>query len=152
MSEKERGNLNSLSHVFMGEGRVGAFARLSMDKKRLIKFARSMRKDSTDAERRIWFYLRAHRLGGHHFRRQHPIAGYIADFYCDEAKLVVEIDGSQHDEAEALAYDEKRTNELGELGIQVVRFSSYEALKDSEAVAATILDLVEERVKKAPPP
>lgn len=121
-----------------------------MNRKRLIDFARSMRKDSTDAERRIWSYLRAHRLNNHHFRRQHPIANYIADFYCDEAKLVVEIDGSQHDEPDAIKYDEKRTNALEALGIHVLRFSSYEALKDSEAVVATILDVVEERVKRKP--
>ena len=65
-----------------------------------------MRKVMTDAELKLWNELRAHRLMGLGFRRQFPIAGYIVDFACPEKKLVVEVDGSQHTEADAVASDE----------------------------------------------
>jgi very-short-patch-repair endonuclease len=118
-----------------------------MPDRRLITFARQMRHTPTDAEKRIWSYLRAHRLDGHHFRRQHPIGNYIADFYCQEALLVVELDGGQHADPEAVVYDQVRTQAMESRGLRVVRFSDYDALKDAEAVAATILREVENRVR-----
>ena len=117
-----------------------------MPDKRLIQFARALRHNSTDAERRIWSYLRAERLNGHGFRRQHPIGAYIADFYCHAARLVVELDGSQHHEPEAVAYDESRTAAMAAVGIEVLRFSDYDALMHSEAVARTILREIENRL------
>jgi very-short-patch-repair endonuclease len=66
---------------------------------RLRGFARVMRHEPTDGERRLWSRLRDRRLNGYKFRRQVPIEGFIVDFYCMEAKLIVEIDGSQHFEA-----------------------------------------------------
>jgi len=113
---------------------------------RLTHFARDLRRRSTDAERRIWSCLRGNRLGGHTFRRQHPIAGYITDFYCHAARLVVELDGGQHATPEALAYDECRTAAMAAVGVQVIRFPDYDALKNSDAVAKTILREVEARL------
>lgn len=63
---------------------------------RLKTFARRMRAESTDAERKLWHILRDRKLGGFKFRRQHPVAGYIVDFFCLEAGVVVEADGGQH--------------------------------------------------------
>ncbi|HUN92098.1 MAG TPA: endonuclease domain-containing protein, partial [Burkholderiaceae bacterium] len=72
--------------------------------------ARRLRSESTDAERRLWYLLRAHRTFGWKFRRQHPIGTYIVDFVCFECRLVVEVDGSQH--REAARYDSIRDRDL----------------------------------------
>ncbi|MGH8127727.1 MAG: endonuclease domain-containing protein [Gammaproteobacteria bacterium] len=80
--------------------------------------ARRLRKETTDAERRLWYCLRAGRLGGFKFRRQHPHPPYVLDFYCEAAKLVVELDGSQHNET----VDAVRTNRLERAGMKVLRF------------------------------
>jgi BirA family biotin operon repressor/biotin-[acetyl-CoA-carboxylase] ligase len=69
-------------------------------------FARRLRQEMTDAERRLWSRLRRHAMGGAHFRRQHPLGKYVLDFVCLEASLVIEVDGSQHAESDA---DELRT-------------------------------------------
>lgn len=90
------------------------------DKGMLITRARAMRKQSSRAERALWEMLRDRRLGAK-FRRQYPIDHYIADFACVEAKLVVEVDGLSHADAEQVAYDERRTSALGVLGWQVLR-------------------------------
>jgi very-short-patch-repair endonuclease len=121
-----------------------------MPDKRLIQFARQLRKDSTDAERRIWSYLRGERLGGHVFRRQHPIVGYIADFYCHAAKLVVELDGGQHTDPDAVAYDARRSAAMAAQGVHVIRFSDIDALKNSDQVAEAILTEVDKRMGKEP--
>ena len=74
--------------------------------------AREMRRDSTDAERRLWSYLRGRQLENFKFRRQHPIGPFIVDFCCIEVKLVVELDGSQHEVDQQ--YDARRTGVLEE--------------------------------------
>src|SRR6478609_7472400 len=84
--------------------------------------ARSMRKVMTSAELKLWNELRAHRLMGLGLRRQFPVAGYIVDFACPDKKLVVEVDGSQHTEADAVAGDERRTLRLKQDGWNVLRF------------------------------
>jgi very-short-patch-repair endonuclease len=149
----------SLSYVLMGEGwGEGSFLQISsqyntnMPDRRLIQFARELRRQSTDAERRIWSYLRAAKLCGYKIRRQHPIPPYIADFYCYEAKIVVELDGNQHGDPEAVIYDKIRTDFFARQGIQVIRFSDPDALKNSGAVAETILHEVERRLGKRPSP
>src|SRR4051812_3671931 len=89
---------------------------------RLRGFARQLRADMTDAERRLWSQLRKHRLEGFRFRRQHPVAGYIVDFYCASARLAVELDGGQHLDPAGKRRDELRDEALGQLGIRVMRF------------------------------
>ena len=123
-----------------------------MPDRRLIKFARELRRNSTDAERRIWSYLRGQRLEGHVFRRQHPVGEYIADFYCHAAKLIVELDGGQHTEPDAVEYDKRRTKAMEAAGVRVIRFSDYEALRHSEMVAQAVLHAVEARLENRPPP
>jgi adenine-specific DNA-methyltransferase len=97
-----------------------------------------MRASATDAEQKLWSILRDRKLGGFKFRRQHPVAGYIADFFCMDALLVVESDGGQHYDPEGLAYDGRRTKVLEERGIRVLRFQDCDVLKHPDAVARTI--------------
>src|SRR5437016_2488415 len=89
---------------------------------RLRGFARVMRHEPTDAERRLWSRLHNRQVGGFKFRRQVPIAGFIVDFYCVDQKLAVESDGGQHLDAELIDYDIRRSERLREFGIQVLRF------------------------------
>jgi very-short-patch-repair endonuclease len=100
--------------------------------------ARRMRTQSTDAERKLWSFLRNRQLVGFRFRRQHPVGGYIVDFVCLEANLVVELDGGQHSEESQSAHDAQRTIELQKLNLRVLRFTDYEMLKNAEAVLLAI--------------
>ncbi|HEX9406554.1 MAG TPA: endonuclease domain-containing protein [Thermoanaerobaculia bacterium] len=99
--------------------------------------ARDLRKYSTRAERIVWRWLRDRRFGGWKSRRQYPIGRYIADFYCDPLKLVIELDGSGH--ALKVAYDEERTRYLAALGIYVVRLLNMKVLSEPNAAADTII-------------
>ncbi|MES2405319.1 MAG: DUF559 domain-containing protein [Pseudomonadota bacterium] len=101
------------------------------------RFARHLRRDMTDAEHRLWHHLRRRQLRGFRFRRQFPIGPYIADFACLEAKLIVEVDGSQHFDA---AGDVARTQRLHEHGYQVLRFWNDDVLIRTHQVLATIHD------------
>ncbi len=111
-----------------------------------------MRHESTDAERKLWSTIRNGRLGGFKFRRQVPVAGYILDFYCIEPRLVVELDGGQHNEPAQARYDQRRTARLTELGIQVMRFTDLEMLKDSGTVAETIFNRLQGLARPSPQP
>jgi adenine-specific DNA-methyltransferase len=92
----------------------------------------------TDAEQLLWRSLRSKQLNGHRFRRQHPIAQYIADFACIEQKLVVEIDGGQHQEQ--VEYDERRTAFLQKQGWQVLRFWNNDVLNNLDGVLSIIAE------------
>ena len=100
----------------------------------LLIFARDLRKQQTDAETLLWQILRGRRFCGFKFRRQQPLAGYILDFYCREAALAVELDGSGHNEDAQHAYDEERTRVLTDAGIKVVRFWNHDVLNTTENV------------------
>ncbi len=76
------------------------------------EFARGLRNQPTDAEKRLWHFLRAQKLRGRKFRRQAAIGPYVVDFVCFTDKLIVELDGPQHLKPDAVAYDERRTNWL----------------------------------------
>jgi very-short-patch-repair endonuclease len=93
---------------------------------KLYQYGRELRQSPTKAEKILWEYLRNRKLNGLKFRRQHPIDKYIADFYCHEKKLVVELDGAVHDEKMNVHYDKARTYELAESGIKVIRFRNNE--------------------------
>jgi very-short-patch-repair endonuclease len=97
--------------------------------------SRSLRDDATDAEKKLWYFLRGCRLNGFKFRRQHPIPPYIVDFYCEKGGLVVELDGSQHNEES----DRARTRFLEAKGLKVLRFWDNEFLKRPEVVLEQIL-------------
>ena len=90
--------------------------------------ARTLRANSTDAERALWQHLRAYRMRGQKFRRQTPIGLYIADFVCLEARLIIELDGGQH--AERSTYERDRTAGLQAQGFRVLRFWNTDVLNN----------------------
>ena len=111
-------------------------------KKRLNPlFLRSLqlRKELTSAERNLWLELRNRHLGGYKFRRQHRIANFIVDFYCAEARLVIEIDGEIH--AQQRYADTMRSRDLNALGYKVVRSSNWQVIDEIEKVKARILQV-----------
>jgi len=101
--------------------------------------ARSLRKNDTEAERRLWEELRGSRLNGFKFVRQLPIGPYFADFACRSAKLIVEVDGATHGDAQEMAHDEKRTQFLNEQGWDVHRVWNDDVFKLLNAVCDGIL-------------
>ena len=92
----------------------------------LRRRARRLRNEATDAERRLWQALRQRRIEGFRFRRQVPVAGFIVDFLCPQARLVIEVDGDQH--AGAIEYDEARTARLVHAGYRVLRYANRDVL------------------------
>ena len=86
----------------------------------------------------LWFHLRAKRFGSLKFRRQHPCGPYILDFYCPARQLAVELDGGQHFEPSAQAYDERRTDYLRRHGITLIRFSNDLVFRELPAVLEAI--------------
>src|SRR5262245_12528005 len=97
---------------------------------RTLQDARTLRRQMTDAERRLWRHLRGGQLAGLKFRRQHPLPPHIVDFCCLDAKLVMELDGSQHSEE----FDAMRTRFLKGNGYKVLRFWNNDVLLQTEAV------------------
>jgi very-short-patch-repair endonuclease len=108
--------------------------------------ARSLRSNLTDAEQLLWQALRQKQLHGNRFRRQHPIGKYIADFACIEQKLVIELDGGQHQEQ--AIYDAQRTAFIETQGWRVLRFWNNEVLGN----LAGVLRKIAEELKVLPPP
>ena len=98
--------------------------------------ARELRQSPTDAEICLWSRLRRRQLGGFRFRRQQPIGPYIVDFFCPEARLIVEVDGGQHANSAA---DEIRTRWIEERGYRVIRFWNNDVLGNTEGVLLNIL-------------
>ena len=101
----------------------------------------------TDAERKVWSRLRGNHLGAK-FRRQVPFGRYILDFYCVKAKLCIELDGSQHYVEEGRRKDQLRDVCLREHGVKVLRFSNIDVLKNTDAVLQTILETVNEQLRR----
>ena len=102
----------------------------------LWKRARRLRSECTDAERRLWIFLRREQVAGRKFRRQYPLAGYIVDFVCVPARLVIELDGGQH--VEAAAHDRQRTATLEREGYRVLRFWNDDVLLRTHVVMEEI--------------
>ena len=107
------------------------------DYRKRLPRARKLRSDSTEAERKLWLHLRGNRLEGWKFRRQVPIGRYIVDFLCLDAKLVIEVDGGQHDAHRAK--DEARTRAIEQFGFRVVRFWNNDVLANTAGVLEQIL-------------
>lgn len=110
---------------------------------KLYQYGRELRQSSTKAEKILWEYLRNRNLDGLKFRRQHPIDKFIADFYCHEKKLVVELDGAVHDEKMNAQYDEARIYELKGSGIKVIRFRNSEVENNIGLVLKKIREAIE---------
>jgi very-short-patch-repair endonuclease len=108
-------------------------------------FARQLRRNSTDAERRLWRLLRDHRFNELRFRRQYACGIYFLDFYCPVAKLAVELDGGGHGFPDQRARDEKRNHLLEERGIKVLRFWNHQMRGELEAVRFEIWHSLMER-------
>lgn len=101
-----------------------------------LEFARKLRQEQTDAENLLWSHLRAYRLGGLQFRRQQPIGPYVVDFFCPEMKLVVELDGGQHQER--ISYDQERDAWHQVEGYTVLRYWNNEVIGNLAGVLENI--------------
>ena len=113
---------------------------------RLASLARSLRRNATSAERRLWQGLRRKEVGGFRFRRQVALGSYIADFASFDARLVIEVDGATHSTDEELARDAARTAALAAQGFAVLRFTNDEVFQNLDGVLETIrLKLMELR-------
>jgi very-short-patch-repair endonuclease len=99
---------------------------------RLTEFARAMRREQTEPEKRLWYQLRAKRFEGTKFRRQNVVGNYIADFYSRTAMLIIEVDGDSH--AFQHEYDRIREEYFGRLGFRVIRFSNSDVMTNMEGV------------------
>ena len=112
--------------------------------------AQVLRKRTTDSERLLWSHLRRRQLRGYRFRRQVPIGNYIADFVCIEARLIIELDGSQHQEH--LAYDEQRTRYLEQRGFKIFRVWDNQAFTETQSVLETIANMLESATQQQTAP
>ncbi len=113
---------------------------------RLASIARSLRRNATSAERRLWLGLRRKEVGGFRFRRQVALGGYIADFASFDAKLVIEVDGATHSTDEQIARDAARTAALAAQGFAILRFTNDEVFHNLDGVLETVrLKLIELR-------
>ncbi|MBO5129304.1 MAG: endonuclease domain-containing protein [Oscillospiraceae bacterium] len=109
---------------------------------RIRRYSQQLRKNMTKEERHLWYdYLKSYPLP---FHRQYSIGNYIVDFYCHKAKLVLELDGSQHCTLEAIEYDRKRTEFLEKQGLCVLRISNLDVMRQFRAVC----EMIDERVQR----
>ena len=112
--------------------------------------ARRLRRHQTDAERILWFRLRGRRLAGWKFKRQVPIDGFIVDFVCADAKVIVELDGSQH--AVRTRQDEERTKTLEAMGYLALRFWNNDVMSNPDGVLEEILNTLNQQSPEPPHP
>ena len=105
----------------------------------IMKRAHELRKNMTPAEKTLWEHLRNRKLGEYKFRRQHPINQFIADFYCSECKIVIEVDGEIHQELSQQERDRERTMIIQKFGIQVLRFENSQVENNLAFVLLSIL-------------
>ncbi|MFS8909453.1 DUF559 domain-containing protein [Synechococcus sp. OH2] len=138
---------DSFSHP-AGEGEY----KLPEASRELIARARQLRREATTAERLLWEFLRDRRLLGRKFRRQHPIGQFIADFFCDDARLIIEIDGGVHREPTQQERDRLREEILRKHGFAVLRFTNDQVLDQTEQVLREIADYVATHSYEHPTP
>ena len=96
--------------------------------------AKELRRNMTPQERKLWKILRNHQFYGLEIRRQYPIDKYVVDFICRSKKIIIEIDGGQHNTEESIEYDKKRSADLGNLGYKVIRFWNNDIDKNLDGV------------------
>ncbi len=108
--------------------------------------ARRMRRALTPPEAQLWLQLKGRKLEGLKFRKQHPVGPYILDFYCSEARLAVEVDGSVHGDPDQARHDARRTAWLAERGIAVLRVQASDVRDELEGVLNAIRGVVLERL------
>ncbi|WP_271410632.1 endonuclease domain-containing protein [Pseudomonas sp. Q1-7] len=102
----------------------------------LKHYAKALRSNMTEAERHLWYHLRGHRFLGLKFKRQKPMGHYIVDFICIERRLVIELDGGQHQQQ--AVWDAERDRWLMEQGYRVLRFWNHEVLGETDSVLEAI--------------
>lgn len=111
---------------------------------RILQRARVLRRDATKAEQIVWKIVRRRQLLDLRFKRQVPFGNYILDFYCEEKKLVIEIDGSQHDEEKNKKYDQIRSHYLSSCGLQVIRLWNSQINRKRNDVYDLLVQLISE--------
>jgi very-short-patch-repair endonuclease len=126
-------------------------SKASQNTDRRVPRARRLRRDMTDAEKKLWWHLRHLPVARTHFRRQATIGPYFADFACHEKRLVIEVDGGGHARAEQSAADAARTVYLEAKGYRVLRFWNHDVLKEIDAVMLAILSAIESTAQASPP-
>ena len=123
----------------------------TMFERSIIELCRQLRKNQTPSELLLWQKLRSRNFSGFKFRRQHPViyqsiqgrrSFFIPDFYCSEAKLVIEVDGKIHDFQKD--YDENRDRILEELGLRTIRIKNEDLKRDLETVALKIVKALQD--------
>lgn len=124
----------------VGEGRGRG------QKGQMLNNAKALRSNQTEAEKRLWYHLRAHRFMGLKFRRQKPMGRYIVDFVCVERRLIIELDGGQH--AEQLTYDHQQDAWLRSQGYMVLHFWNNDVMQQLEGV----LEQIRRALSPAPSP
>ena len=105
-----------------------------------IERARQLRKKETWAEKLMWRWLRDRRFSGYKFRRQHPVGDYVLDFFCEEARLSVELDGSQHGFPDQCKHDTDREAFLKSRGIKTLRFWNSHLRRDAQSIRDRIFN------------
>jgi len=110
--------------------------------RKIFDNARKLRNNMTFAERIMWDELKNRRLFKVRFRRQHPIDIFVADFYCHELKLVIEIDGDIHLKNEVLEYDDGRNHDIEKFGIKILRFTNDQVINHRSAVITEIQSMI----------
>ncbi len=110
--------------------------------KKVWERARAMRKEPTAGEKKLWSRIRNEQLGAK-FRRQHPLGPFIADFYCHEHHLIVEVDGDTHGDPDRMQYDQEREGILRSFGLRIKRYTDTDVLKNTDAVVADLKDYVD---------
>ncbi len=106
--------------------------------RKILRRARDLRRAETEAEKRLWGYLRDRRLNGNKFVRQAPVGPYYADFLCREKRLIVEVDGATHSEDQEIAYDKRRTEFLTSQGFRVHRVQNADVF----IILPDVLDMI----------
>ena len=118
---------------------------------KLKEFARQLRNNSTQSEIRLWRFLKGKQMMGYDFHRQKPLLNYIADFYCAELNLVIELDGYTHRFEEVVEKDEIKQKQLEDVGLTVLRFADVEVTHDIDNVLRTIQIHIEKFENKHTP-
>jgi very-short-patch-repair endonuclease len=116
----------------------------------LLEFARRLRTEQTEPETLLWFLLRNRRLLGYKFRRQHAFPPYVLDFYCDELKLAVELDGSQHNQDIEAARDKQRDAFILARGVMLIRYWNHDVLQKTEDVLCDLVERILVRPRPSP--
>ena len=118
---------------------------------RRVPRARKLRRDMTDAERKLWWHLRHLPIEHSHFRRQATIGRFFADFACHEKRLVIEVDGSQHNEPDHVMSDTKQSAYLQSQGYRILRFWNNDVFKNIDGVMEAILTAINQHEASPPP-